>query len=89
MQTLTTEKKKEKEYTHDQAEDLYWVWFQLKIKQAFLHLFLKMMGNVQAGFKSSEELAKLEEKRGGVKGMSSEDIFDKEKYIEMMKKEMN
>ena len=47
-----------------------------------------MMGNVQAGFKSAEELAKIEEKRGGVKGMSSEDIFDKEKYIEMMKKEM-
>ena len=46
-----------------------------------------MVGNVQAGFKDTEQLLKLEEDKGGFENLSAEDIFDYDKYFSIMKQE--
>ena len=43
---INLQKKSEKGYSPEKAEELYWVWFQLKMKQAFHHLFLHMLGDI-------------------------------------------
>ena len=65
------------------------MWFQLKMKQAFHHLYLNMMGNVQAGFRSTEALREAEQRKGGSHNLASTDIFDCEKYLEKMRREMS
>ena len=59
------------------------------MKQAFHHLYLNMMGNVQAGFRSTEALQEAEQRKGGSKNLSSTDIFDFQKYLEKMSEEMS
>lgn len=44
-------------------------------------MYLNMIGNIEAGFKSEEVLKELEQKRGGYKNMSGHDIFDSKKYL--------
>ena len=51
------------------------------------NLYLNILGNVQAGFKPKLELDKLEIEKGGPDQLSSMEIFDKAKYLEMMKSE--
>ena len=52
-------KKGDKYYSDEKAEELYWVWFQLKIKQAIRHLYLNMIGNVLKSFKDPQEIATM------------------------------
>ena len=59
------------------------------MKQAFRHLYLNMMGNVGAGFRSTEALQEAEQRKGGSKNLSSTDIFDFRKYLEKMSEEMS
>lgn len=79
------QKGREALYSDEKADELYWVWFQLKIKQGIHHLYLSMLGNIQAGFKSKEELGQLEEAKGGYMNLSVQDIFDFDKYLRLMK----
>lgn len=70
-----------KHLTDEKAQELYWVWFELKIKQSMHNMLLSMIGNIYAGFKTEEQLQEIEAKRGGYKNMSGTDIFDFKKYL--------
>lgn len=50
------------------------------------HLYLNMVGNVQAAFKSKEILEEMDRKKGD--NVACKDIFDFPKYLSMMTKEM-
>lgn len=52
-------------------------------------MYLNMIGNIEAGFKSEEVLKELEQKRGGYKNMSGHDIFDSKKYLQILKDEQS
>lgn len=78
---------KDKLCSGDKAQELYWVWFQLKIKQAIHHLYLNMVGNIQAGFKAETELRELEARKNGYQNLSGHDIFDFDKYIKLLQSE--
>ena len=71
-----SKKQSKKFYSDEEAEQLYWAWFQLKIKQAIHHLYLSTVGNVQSCFYPHEQLMAAEKRKGGYRALACADIFD-------------
>lgn len=51
------------------------------------NMYLNIIGNIQCGFKDKEHLEELEKEKGGPDQLSSIEIFDKQKYLQLMGKE--
>lgn len=81
--------KRDKVYSLQEAENLFWVFFQQKIKQSFQHMFLNILGNVLCCYKPMDELVALEKQNGDYKNLPRDEVFDIKKYQSMTKNEMS
>jgi len=52
--------KRDRVYSIKEAENLFWVFFQQKVKQSFQHMFLNILGNILCCYKPKDELVALE-----------------------------